>query len=242
MRYLDNEKLINVCPDEESISSLAEGKLSKNEREALLRHMAVCKTCSAEFYFLRKTQSLQTTVRVNPASNRNIFRLIAIAAMLALVIGFAGHNTLNRFMENNTATMEQKSDIPAMAPAPLHEIAQDIAPNVSYKSAPRAVMPMAAPDMVEYAAGAGAIQETPPVYEVVYKGHDGDKAEIIRLVMLITGTDEENAGIIAESSSIVIKECSSMEEAQRIKEELETAGGKVTIYNSQFTMHNEEKR
>ena len=47
MRSHDNGKA-NVCPDQESVAALAEGKLGEKEREALLEHIAVCESCSAE--------------------------------------------------------------------------------------------------------------------------------------------------------------------------------------------------
>jgi len=66
-------------------------------------------------------------------------------------------------------------------------------------------------------------------YEVIYNGHDGDESEIIRLIQSITGMDVERAKSAAGSSAIVIKECASMEEAQKVKEELESAGAKIEI-------------
>jgi large subunit ribosomal protein L7/L12 len=78
-------------------------------------------------------------------------------------------------------------------------------------------------------AAAPSLPIASPVYEVIYKGHDGDESEIIRLIQSITGADEESARITASNDSTVIKTCSSKEEAQKIKEELESIGAKIEI-------------
>jgi len=84
------------CPDEESIACLAEGKLSQLQRETLLRHMAVCETCSIEFYLLRKSQLTKTTLRRFLSKAKNTYRkmshrtsqLIKVAVLIALIIGY----------------------------------------------------------------------------------------------------------------------------------------------------------
>jgi ribosomal protein L7/L12 len=299
MRYPDDEKLISVCPDEESISNLAEGKLSIYQREALLRHIAVCKTCSAEFFLLRKSKSERTTIRKNSARNRNVFQFLAAAAIIALVIGFAGHNVLDRFTGNSKAPMEQmvskddlyESNITAPAPAPAPETAKESASMADYRGNSRAkssrIMPKritAEQDLAksepydgnisDMSAGVTAdtqdeildseileapviaqdtvievheaqgiqvvqekkkavTQEAPPIFSVIYNGCDGDKADVIRLIKLITETDESNAEVIAGSNSFILKECASMEEAQKIKKELESAGAKIEIIEKQ---------
>jgi len=276
MTYRHKNESISACPAEESLSSLAEGKVSENEREVLLKHLAVCKTCSAEFYLLKKIKDSETTIRRDSAKNRNIFRLIAVAAMIALIIGFAGHNTLVRYTSvNNVAVMQEVSEddfydssISALElAAPEPEKALDsvfIAQNQrNEKSAPLATATLPGSKRAEMTAeqmleqylssshsgvvsnipsaiitpetqkteqdAAGSIQLAPTVYEVIYKGHDGDELEIIKLIQSITGKDEESARFVVESSSVVVKECSSIEEAQKTKEKLESIGVKIEI-------------
>ena len=224
-----DEKKINACPGEEAISSLAEGKLSRRQREDLLKHIAVCETCAAELYLIRKFQPAKTTVR-RAAKNRNIFQLAAIAAMLALIIGYAGMDALNKGKPgggiNAAREMEELHEsIPPAASAP-----PQMGRNMAFE-APETAQDMALEaetQMAQSFSGARLI------YEVVYNGHDGDRSEIIRLIRLITGEDEESAAAVAESGSAVLKKCSSMEEAQKIKDELESAGAKIEIIRRKF--------
>jgi ribosomal protein L7/L12 len=281
-----DEKRISTCPDEETMSRLAEGKVSEDEREALLIHIAACKTCSTEFYLLRKLQPVKITVRKKSKINRNVFQLIAAAAMVALIIGFTGHDVLDRFTGNSKVIEKQEaskadlyeSEIPADAPsAPTLEMVEESdsearrsyekkasrakAPASEYSkpaeeesivdSGVSAMPPAAKSEISRYAAGSSRvpdalqktekngwrstgsnlfdIQEAPQIYEVVYNGHDGDESEVIGLLQQITGRDEESTRSVAKSSSIVIRECASMEEAQGIKEELESIGAKIEI-------------
>jgi ribosomal protein L7/L12 len=278
---------IGACPKEESISCLAEGKVNEYEREALLKHIAVCKKCSVEFYLLRKLQSEKTAKRRNEAKNRNIFQLVAVAAMIALIIGFAGHNALDRFTGNDKVAVMQEvstgstheSSISAIAPAaPVPETAEDsVSKPLSRRNeisdtrimatepgSRRSYMtqeemmagyvispssPGTTTNIPGYAIGiqemhdaspvaqekeqdvTDNLPEAPQVFEVIYNGHDGDETDVIRMIQLITGMDEENARIVIESSSTIIKECSSKEEAQKMKEELESIEAKIEIKN-----------
>ena len=246
----------NECPDEESISSLAEGKLSKNQREALLKHIAVCKTCSVEFYYLRKLKFSEKPAKKVSAKKRNILQLIALAAMITLVVGLTGYNVFDKKAENNIADMGSASHqydrnrilteemLPAAAPFMVPEIDQNLAlkadEQVSFaNSKPIPTMGQEnATGGVKAAPKAKVTQEMERaandeiVYEVIYNGHEGDIREIVRLIRLIAGIDEESAANIAKSSSTVIIKCSSLEKAQNIKNELELAGAKIEIKNT----------
>jgi hypothetical protein len=83
-----DKSIINTCPKEESLSSLAEDKLSGKEREALLMHMAACQSCSKEYFILKKFESKKTEKR-KTIKNINVLRLIAIAATFILIFYFA---------------------------------------------------------------------------------------------------------------------------------------------------------
>jgi hypothetical protein len=75
--------LRETCPSEESIACFAEGKLNQAQREALLEHMADCETCSTVFYL-----SNPVKIAAAPQKMKYIFRLIKIAALIALIIGY----------------------------------------------------------------------------------------------------------------------------------------------------------
>ena len=255
---------VNVCSNEEGISSLAEGRLSDGERETMLKHIAVCEKCSVELYLHRKSLYAKQITRKNQASKRSIYQLVAIAAVITLVIGFAGHNVLNRYSEINTPNMEQAApkvvydtnEISAAAPAPVtveepvfqsmplrtdakKETEDEEYPgvgNVSPKSSGvvrniPGYMRLSMEAIPEYQKGDVTIicEIATLSYEVIYNGHDGDESEIIKLLQTIAGMDEERAKAAAKSRAIVIKEYASMEEAQRIKEALESAGAKIEI-------------
>ena len=234
---------LTTCPDEETMSGFAEGKLSRRQREALLKHMAVCKTCSAEFYCIRRLKLAEKPVKKASGRKRNIYQLVALAAMIALIVGFTGvHNLFDEQAEDRYVIMESESpqyendalmieeSMPAAAPpAPP-------APPTPSAIPPMPMLEMAFKDeqgmgqgarIKEQAVGGKALKA--PVYEVIFNGYDGDITEIIKLIQSIAGKDEESAAAITESGTTVIKECSSMEEAQGVKKELEAAGAKIEI-------------
>jgi len=252
---MDNAKVIE-CPDEESLLLLAEGKLDKLKREALLKHIAECKTCSVEFYYLRSSKQTEAPVKRVSAKKKNTYRLVTLAAMIALIFGFTGiYNVINRQAGVNMKDIVSESIITydsetpkTEAPAPIAAIrnrTQNIAIEANEQNLPEYSTQMndmargTAASNVQVAPEAQVTQKMErtanfelsgtTVYEVVYNGHEGDISEIIDLIQLITETDEENARIMAESSAIVIKKCSSLEEAQRIKNEMELAGAKIEI-------------
>ena len=252
----------SVCPDEESISCLAEGKLSRHKREALLMHTAQCKTCSAELYLLRKRKSSKANVRRSTLRKAK-FQLIALAAMIALIIGFTGVNVIEddkftgggKNLSVAQRDVEIHDSISAKASAPLIEIAQDSAAEAKKQHGmamdkraritTSATTHEMAKDVAFQAQEEPKTQETlkmeqffsdeistegtEPVYVVIYSVYKGEKSEIVRLIQMFTGKDEKSAEKIAEGSSVVVKECSSIEEAQNIKQELEAAGAKVNI-------------
>ena len=69
----------------------------------------------------------------------------------------------------------------------------------------------------------------PRIYEVIFKGYEGDETEIVRLIQSVASMDEQDAKEILKSNSTVIKSCDSMEEAQKIKDKLELAGASIDI-------------
>lgn len=82
------------------------------------------------------------------------------------------------------------------------------------------------------AAGADAAEEEEEQTEftVLLKGfNDGKKIPIIKEVRAITGLGLKEAKQLVEEMDRPIKEAVSKEEAQKLKEQLETAGGTVEV-------------
>jgi large subunit ribosomal protein L7/L12 len=82
------------------------------------------------------------------------------------------------------------------------------------------------------AAGADAAEEEEEQTEftVLLKGFDaGKKIPIIKEVRAITGLGLKEAKQLVETQDRPIKESVSKEEAQKLKEQLETAGGSVEV-------------
>ena len=81
-------------------------------------------------------------------------------------------------------------------------------------------------------AGAEAVEEVEEQTEftVLLKGFDaGKKIPIIKEVRAITGLGLKEAKQLVEEQDRPIKEAVSKEEAQKLKEQLETAGGTVEV-------------
>ena len=82
------------------------------------------------------------------------------------------------------------------------------------------------------AAGAEAAEEEEEQTEftVLLKGFDaGKKIPIIKEVRAITGLGLKEAKELVETQDKPVKEAVSKEEAQKLKEQLETAGGTVEV-------------
>ena len=92
----------------------------------------------------------------------------------------------------------------------------------------------AAPVAVAAAPTAGADtaeeEEEQTEFTVLLKGFDaGKKIPIIKEVRAITGLGLKEAKQLVETQDRPIKEAVSKEEAQKLKEQLETAGGTVEV-------------
>ena len=92
----------------------------------------------------------------------------------------------------------------------------------------------AAPVAVAAAPAAGADiaeeEEEQTEFTVLLKGFDaGRKIPIIKEVRAITGLGLKEAKQLVETQDRPIKEAVSKEEAQKLKEQLETAGGTVEV-------------
>ena len=79
-------------------------------------------------------------------------------------------------------------------------------------------------------ADAGEDEEEQTEFTVLLKGFDaGKKIPIIKEVRAITGLGLKEAKQLVETQDRPIKEAVSKEEAQKLKEQLETAGGTVQV-------------
>jgi large subunit ribosomal protein L7/L12 len=78
--------------------------------------------------------------------------------------------------------------------------------------------------------GAGAEVEEQTEFTVVLKSfEDGKKIPVIKEVRAITGLGLKEAKELVEAGGKAVKEAISKEEAQKIKEQLETAGATVEV-------------
>ena len=79
-------------------------------------------------------------------------------------------------------------------------------------------------------AEAGEEEEVQTEFTVLLKGFDdGKKIPIIKEVRAITGLGLKEAKQLVETQDKPVKEAVSKEEAEKLKEQLETAGGTVEV-------------
>ncbi len=82
------------------------------------------------------------------------------------------------------------------------------------------------------AAGAGdgaAAEEEQTVFDVILAGFGDKKIHVIKVVRAITGLGLKEAKELVESAPKPLKEGLSKEEAEKIRKDIEEAGGAVTI-------------
>ena len=83
-------------------------------------------------------------------------------------------------------------------------------------------------------AGGGGGEESAPAeeqteFDAVLTGFGDNKIAVIKVVRALTGLGLKEAKGVVESAPEVIKEGVSKEDAQKVKEEIEAAGGSVEI-------------
>ena len=88
-------------------------------------------------------------------------------------------------------------------------------------------MMMAAPAAA--GAGAAAAPEEKSSFDVVLAGFGDKKIQVIKVVRAITGLGLKEAKDLVEGVPKAVKEGVSKEDADKMKKELEEAGGAVTI-------------
>ncbi|MEZ6093600.1 MAG: 50S ribosomal protein L7/L12 [Pirellulaceae bacterium] len=76
-------------------------------------------------------------------------------------------------------------------------------------------------------AGGGAVEKTE--FDVVLTGHGDKKLDVVKVVKNITGASLMDAKKMVESCPATLKEGASKEDAEKIKGEIEAAGGTVDL-------------
>lgn len=77
--------------------------------------------------------------------------------------------------------------------------------------------------------GAAAVEEEQTVFDVILAGFGDKKIHVIKVVRVITGLGLKEAKELVESTPKTLKEGLSKEEAEKIRKDIEEAGGAVTI-------------
>jgi len=96
------------CPDDEKFAQYAEGKLNEEETSEFLEHLCECSECSILYAMTHgHLDKKKTTALKHPAAApiaAKVYRLIAVAAMIALIFGLT--NMHNVFDRQNVYTFE----------------------------------------------------------------------------------------------------------------------------------------
>lgn len=87
----------------------------------------------------------------------------------------------------------------------------------------------AAPVMMAGGAAAGEAEEEKTEFDVILEAAGDKKIAVIKAVRAATGLGLKDAKDLVEGAPKAIKEAVSKEDAAKIKEEIEAAGGKVTV-------------
>jgi large subunit ribosomal protein L7/L12 len=92
-----------------------------------------------------------------------------------------------------------------------------------------AAAPMAVAAMPGAAAGAEAVVEEKTEFDVVLESSGDKKIQVIKAVRAITGLGLKEAKELVDGAPNAVKEAVSKEEAEDIKNQLEEAGGVVSV-------------
>ncbi|HZK19644.1 MAG TPA: 50S ribosomal protein L7/L12 [Treponemataceae bacterium] len=87
----------------------------------------------------------------------------------------------------------------------------------------------AAPVMVAGAAANGEAEEEQTEFDVILEAFGDKKIAVIKAVRAATGLGLKDAKELVEGAPKTVKEAISKEDAAKIKEDIEEAGGKVTV-------------
>ena len=79
------------------------------------------------------------------------------------------------------------------------------------------------------AAAAGPVEEEKTEFDVILTGDGGKKINVIKEVRVITGLGLGEAKALVESAPKAVKEGVNKEEAEKLKKQIEEAGGTVEL-------------
>jgi large subunit ribosomal protein L7/L12 len=128
------------------------------------------------------------------------------------------------------ATLSNEQIVEAIAGKTLLEIAE-LNKMIQEKFGVTAAAPVAVAAAAGGGAAAGAAVEEKTEFTIVLKSFDAEKKiPVIKEVRAITGLGLKEAKELVEAGDKPIKEGVSKEEAQKIKQQLETAGAAVEVH------------
>jgi large subunit ribosomal protein L7/L12 len=128
------------------------------------------------------------------------------------------------------ATLSNEQLLEAIVGKTLLEIAE-LNKMIQEKLGVSAAVPVAVSAAAAGGAAPGAAAEEQTEFTVVLKSFDAEKKiPVIKEVRAITGLGLKEAKELVEAGDKPVKEGISKEEAQKIKQQLETAGGAVEVH------------
>jgi large subunit ribosomal protein L7/L12 len=128
------------------------------------------------------------------------------------------------------ATLSNEQIVEAIAGKTLLEIAE-LNKMIQEKFGVTAAAPVAVAAAAAGSAASGAAAEEQTEFTIVLKSFDAEKKiPVIKEVRAITGLGLKEAKELVEAGDKPIKEGVSKEEAQKIKQQLETAGAAVEVH------------
>jgi large subunit ribosomal protein L7/L12 len=127
------------------------------------------------------------------------------------------------------ATLKKEDILESIAGMTVLEVSE-LVKAMEEKFGVSAAAPVAVAAAPGAAAGAAPAEEEQTEFTVVLKGFDeGKKIPVIKEVRAITGLGLKEAKELVEAGGKAVKEAIGKEEAQKIKAQLEAAGGTVEV-------------
>jgi large subunit ribosomal protein L7/L12 len=127
------------------------------------------------------------------------------------------------------ATLKKEEILETIAGMTVLEVSE-LVKAMEEKFGVSAAAPVAIAAVAGGGAGAAPVEEEQTEFTVVLKGFDeGKKIPVIKEVRAITGLGLKEAKELVEAGGKAVKEAIGKEEAQKIKQQLEAAGGTVEV-------------
>ena len=126
-------------------------------------------------------------------------------------------------MADLNALVDQLSELTVLEAAELSKLLEE-----KWGVSAAAAVAVAAP-AAGGAGGGAAAEEAKDEFDVVLTGDGGKKINVIKEVRAITGLGLTEAKTLVESAPNAVKEGVSKDEAEKIKKQIEEAGGTVEL-------------